>query len=113
MCEALVRHLWDGTQFRSRKAHAGSIPAGDSLINFMPLLLGERLPEDMRSAMAAALEPGGRFVTNFGPATESPASPCYVPDGYWRGPIWGSETVLIADGLMRSGFPRSSHLLLT
>jgi glycogen debranching enzyme len=26
-----------------------------------------------------------------------------VPDGYWRGPIWGPEVVIIVDGLARAG----------
>jgi glycogen debranching enzyme len=54
------------------------------------------------------LRPGGRFVTEFGPATESPASPHYGPDSYWRGPIWPSQTVLLVDGLKRSGFAREA-----
>ncbi len=43
-------------------------------------------------------------MTEHGPATESPHSPLYVPDGYRRGPIWGSETTLLADGLVRAGY---------
>ncbi|MEP6480659.1 MAG: glycogen debranching protein, partial [Rhodoglobus sp.] len=27
----------------------------------------------------------------------------YEDDGYWRGPIWAPSTVLIEDGLRRSG----------
>ncbi|MFW6304101.1 MAG: MGH1-like glycoside hydrolase domain-containing protein, partial [Candidatus Sumerlaeota bacterium] len=37
-------------------------------------------------------------------ATENPQSPLYVESGYWRGPIWGPEVVLITDGLWNAGF---------
>jgi glycogen debranching enzyme len=79
-------------------------PKGDSLINFLAIVAGKRLPRQIRDKVAAGLAPDGRFVTRYGPATENPHSPLYVPDGYWRGPIWGSETVLVADGLARGGY---------
>ena len=28
----------------------------------------------------------------------------YLPDGYWRGPIWDPTTYLIVDGLRRGGW---------
>ncbi len=101
----MIGRLWDGEQFVSRRAFTGEVfPEGDSLINFLPVVLGRRLPAAIRRRLADALEPDGRFVTAHGPATESPGSPLYVPDGYWRGPIWGPEAVIIADGLRRAGF---------
>ena len=102
----LLKRLWNGSQFVSRKAFSGKVfPHGDCLLNFLPAVLGKRLPPAIRAALAAALQPGGRFLTAHGPATENPRSPLYVPDGYWRGPIWGPTTVIIADGLARAGFP--------
>ncbi len=105
LLQRLIEKLWTGEQFITRRAFSGEVhDAGDCLLNFMPIILGTRLPKAIRDAVAAGLAPGGRFVTDHGPATESPASPLYVPDGYWRGPIWGSETVLLIDGLWRGGY---------
>lgn len=103
---ALIERLWNGEQFISRRACDNAVfpQDGDCLINHVPVLLGKRLPKRYRDKVAAALEPGGRFVTHYGPATESPSSPLYVPDGYWRGPIWPPEVVEIVDGLMRGGY---------
>ncbi len=103
---ALIERLWNGEQFISRRAWDNTVfpPNGDCLINFVPIILGTRLPKRYRDTLAAALEPGGRFVTRYGPATESPSSPLYVPDGYWRGPIWPPEVVQIVDGLARGGY---------
>jgi glycogen debranching enzyme len=74
-----------------------------SLINYLPLILGNRLPKRIRNAMIADLQPGGPFLTPFGLATEPPSSPKYMADGYWRGPIWGASTFMIVDGLIESG----------
>ncbi|MGF1448402.1 MAG: amylo-alpha-1,6-glucosidase [Opitutales bacterium] len=101
-----LEHLWTGNAFVSRGAFTGNVQGsgGDSLLNAMAIIGGEYLPKPVAKTLAEALQPDGRFITQFGPATESPHSPLYVPDGYWRGPIWGSETVLLVDGLARAGY---------
>lgn len=105
LTERMLKRLWTGSGFVSLQVPSGRPhPEGDCSINLMPLLLGRRLPSGHRERLAAALKPGGRFVTAYGPATESPTSPHYGPDSYWRGPIWPSQTVLLVDGLERSGF---------
>lgn len=99
----LVEWLWDGQMFRARLLADPDRPLpSTSLVQFMPLLLGSRLPINMRSAMLAKLR-GEGFVTDQGLATESTESPLYEPDGYWRGPIWAPTTLLIWDGLRRQG----------
>ncbi len=108
----MVDRLWNGEQFVTRKAFTGEVfPEGDSLLNHVAIVAGKRLPKAVRQKVAEALAPDGRFVTAFGPATESPQSPLYVPDGYWRGPIWGSSTALVIDGLARAGFrPQAAEM---
>lgn len=79
------------------------VPQKDCLINYIPLELGDRLPDDVRTAMLPAVSPGGKFMTDWGLATQNPTSPKYEPDGYWRGPIWSPSTLLIFDGLVKAG----------
>ncbi|MCX7801016.1 MAG: hypothetical protein N2109_11820 [Fimbriimonadales bacterium] len=101
----MLGRLWDGSGFRALRGPGGETAPGEgSSILLMPLLLGERLPGEVRSKLAARLRPGGPFVTEFGAATESPQSPHYDEDSYWRGPIWPSQTMLLVEGLARSGF---------
>jgi glycogen debranching enzyme len=100
--EALVEELWSGDTFVARGALSGRPSGASSLLVLLPLVLGERLPEDIRRALADRL---GLHLTEHGPATEPVDSPHYDPDGYWRGPIWAPSTALIEDGLRGSGFP--------
>ena len=84
------------------RASDGSVIETRSLLPYISLILGQKLPERIRSAMLQKLS-GDEFQTGHGFATESPHSPCYVPDGYWRGPIWAPATLLLVDGLAACG----------
>lgn len=74
----------------------------ESLILYLPVILGKRLPADIRENLIHILE-SDKFKTEYGLATESPRSPEYESDGYWRGPIWAPSTMLILDGLKECG----------
>lgn len=102
LVRTLVDQLWTGAEFVAVGALSGRRSTGSSLLNLLPLVLGDRLPSDIRTTMADRL---GDHLTDYGPATEPVSSPSYQDDGYWRGPIWAPSTALIEDGLRRSGFP--------
>ncbi|MCZ4271040.1 amylo-alpha-1,6-glucosidase [Maritalea porphyrae] len=105
----LVEKLWNGETFTARKQADPHTPLpGDSLIQYMPLLLGEKLPKEIANALLAKLESSG-ILTNWGPATENPSSAFYTPDGYWRGPIWAPTTMLLFDGLMAQNATRLAY----
>ena len=74
----------------------------DHCFNALPLILGNRLPEDIRRKGIATLK-SNKFMTSNGFATESPASSLYEDDGCWRGPIWAPSTFIIIDGLTECG----------
>ncbi|WP_069771933.1 amylo-alpha-1,6-glucosidase [Streptomyces sp. LUP30] len=97
---ALLDELWDGERFLSRPALGGARTPSASLLDLMPIVLGDRLPHPVRDRLAERID---AHLTPFGLATEHPSSPHYEPDGYWRGPIWAPATVLIEDGLRRAG----------
>ncbi|WP_030453897.1 amylo-alpha-1,6-glucosidase [Herbidospora cretacea] len=100
MRNALLTELWTGERFVARSALTGRTWSSDSLLDLMPVVLGEELPPEVSSVLAGRIE---RHLTEFGPATELPSSPHYQDDGYWRGPIWAPSTILIEDGLRRAG----------
>jgi hypothetical protein len=98
--EALVDELWSGDGFRSGSPGGGPLSAGRSLLDLLPIVLGERLPREIGERLAERI---ASHLTPYGLATEHPDSPHYEPDGYWRGPIWAPSTVLVEDGLRRAG----------
>lgn len=99
----MLAHFWRGDRFVAVRSGDHAVRETETLFLYLPLLLGMRLPEDVRRALVAGLTREGRFITAHGLATESPSSPDYVPDGYWRGPIWAPSTMIIVEGLAACG----------
>jgi glycogen debranching enzyme len=101
MCAAMLAELWVDGRFVARGAGSGLAYSSASLLDLVAIVLGPALPDDVRAALAAGIE---SHLTVHGLATELVCSPEYRSDGYWRGPIWAPSTILIEDGLRRSGF---------
>lgn len=99
LVKGLVAHSWRGKRFVAPRSGDHAVAPGDSLVNFMPLLLGSRLPVEIRRVLIAGLSEPGRFLTEHGLATEATTSPLYRSNGYWRGPIWAPSTQLIVSAL--------------
>ena len=99
----LTEKLWDGNRFLTMNIADGSICAESrSLMRFLPIILGDKLPPEIVSKMKQDLTEGG-YLTEWGLATESIKSPLYRDDGYWLGPIWAPTTLIIVDGFRRAG----------
>lgn len=100
---ALLDQLWTGERFVARGVGTGDTWGSASLLDLMPIVLGEHLPGHVSGALADHIK---AHLTPYGLATELPTSPHYLADGYWRGPIWAPATVLVEDGLRRAGHLR-------
>ncbi len=101
LLDALLGQLWDGSGFVAVGALTGQRSPSTSLLALLPLVLGDRLPEEVRTVLVDRLRD---HLTPYGPATEPVTSEHYEDDGYWRGPIWAPSTALIEDGLRQSGY---------
>jgi glycogen debranching enzyme len=99
----LLSHSVKDDHFYSPLSGSHVAEESRSLINYLPIILGKRLPKQIRKALIADLGPEGPYLTSFGLASEPPSSTKYIEDGYWRGPIWAASTYLIFDGLIASG----------
>ncbi|UUU35511.1 glycogen debranching protein [Streptomyces sp. CA-210063] len=100
---AMFDELWTGDRFVARGVASGDTWHSAGLLDLMPIVLGEHLPDDVSGVLADRIE---AHLTPYGLATELPTSPHYLADGYWRGPIWAPATVLVEDGLRRGGHHR-------
>jgi len=103
LLEKLLTAFWRDDHFVARHARSHEEIPSDSLILYLPLLLGKRLPADVIRHLVAGLEKPNDFLTDHGLATERLRSPYYQADGYWRGPIWAPSTMLLVDGLNAVG----------
>ena len=102
--DLMVAHSWRGDRFVAPRSGDHKV-AGDSdcLLNVMPIVLGTRLPVEIRERLVATLKDEGRFLAPTGFATESLRSAQYDPKGYWRGPVWAPTTHIILTGLRDCG----------
>jgi len=103
LATTMLERLWNGERFVTIGMDTGRSWVSGSLLDLTPIMLGERLPQPVRNALATQI---AAHLTPHGLATEHPDSPQYEGDGYWRGPVWAPPTVLIEDGLRRAGHPR-------
>lgn len=100
----MIDKLWNGEKFLHRHTTTGvSVQNSISSLSYMPIILGERLPKDIKNKLIEGLKRD--LITDHGIATESPKSKLYLADGYWRGPIWPSQMHLLIDGIDRAGEP--------
>jgi glycogen debranching enzyme len=96
-----MAELWNGEEFIARGAMSGRESKSSSLLTLLPIVAGTFLPMEVADKVAARI---ATHLTAFGPATQLPGSDEYEDDGYWRGPIWAPSTILIEDGLRRTGY---------
>jgi len=103
MLQRLLQHCVADNRLVSVRSGSLQPIASQSLLNYLPLILGDRLPGEIRGRMIDDLREGGPYLTRYGYATEPPSGAKYEPNGYWRGPIWAPSTYLLYDALQRCG----------
>src|SRR3984957_998852 len=103
LLKPMLSTLWRKDHFVAIRASDGSAIDSQSLLLYIPIILGKRLPSDVRNKLIQGLTEQGKFRTEHGFATEPLTSKYYTTDGYWRGPIWAPATMLLAEGLDSAG----------
>ncbi len=99
----MLARFWRGDRFVAIRPVDGVEITCDSLQLYLPLVLGTRLPAEVRAALIAGLREPGRFLTRHGLASEALNSEHYRNRGYWRGPIWPAPMLILIDGLTACG----------
>ena len=105
LLKSLVSNYWRDGQFVAQHAFDHKVASTRSLILYLPLVLGKRLPQPILDQLLSRLTESGRFVTENGFATEELSSPLFDPNGYWRGPIWAPTMMMLVQGLDDAGRP--------
>ncbi|MDT7813804.1 MAG: hypothetical protein QOJ42_3720 [Acidobacteriaceae bacterium] len=102
LLELMLQRFWRDGEFVAIHVTDGRTVRSQSLLLYMPIILGARLPASVQTKLVANLRKRASEST-FGLASESESSPLYESDGYWRGPIWAPSTMIIATGLDEMG----------
>lgn len=100
LTKALIDELWRDDHFVARRVRDNREITTQSLVFYMPIILGPRLPPAVSQTLVRRLP---EFLTRWGLASEKVSSRHYTPDGYWRGPIWAPTTLIAYDGLRSLG----------
>jgi hypothetical protein len=98
----MLQRLWQNGDFVAIHVTDGRIIRSRSLLLYMPVILGTRLPASVQTMLLANLRKRAS-ESSFGLASEPESSPLYVSDGYWRGPVWAPSTMIIATALDEMG----------
>ncbi len=97
--DAMLKHLWIGDRFVAKRTGDGFSPPGDCIFQYVPLLLGKRLPETVTRPMVERLQTAGALFSDFGLTTEAMDSDLFDPEAYVRGRIWTPPNWMIPEGL--------------
>jgi putative isomerase len=98
----MIDQLWNGQTFVYRIS--GTKITSDMpncFLPYMPIVISYRLPKNINDKLLAGIEKN--LLTPWGIASESPKSPLYISEGYWRGPIWAPVVHLMVTGIENAG----------
>lgn len=126
LLDRLLAAFWRDDHFVARSIGDGCEHHSATLLLCMPLLLGKKLlgrkllgkklhgeklrgqklignkmPTEIVHQLITTLK--NQFLTEHGLASQSPASPEYESDGYWRGPIWAPVVLILVESLHELG----------
>ncbi len=103
LLDKMIKNLWIDGKFVARRTDNGEYNENSgSILSYMPLILGKRLPDSISNKMINDLKTNGQF-TDVGLASENPNTSLYVEDSYWRGPVWSPPTLIISHGIKECG----------
>ena len=102
LSKLLAYFVRDG-RFEAVKIPEMEVVPSDSLILYLPLILGKRLPEKLRESLILELLKKGHLAGSWGFASEPLDSMLFEEDGYWRGAVWPPVTMILVDTLRQCG----------
>ncbi|MFP4548506.1 MAG: amylo-alpha-1,6-glucosidase [Fidelibacterota bacterium] len=104
LLKLMIDELWMKDQFVTKNSLTGEYnQKSHAFLNYTPILLGEKLPSEIRHQLIKILKAPNSIVTPYGPASEHPDSPYFKEDGYWRGAVWAPQYFFLVEGLKRCG----------
>ncbi|WP_337101101.1 amylo-alpha-1,6-glucosidase [Paenibacillus sp. YIM B09110] len=103
LLDNMLAHFTVNGRLHAVRSGSHEVVESKSLLLYLPLLLGSKLPADLRAIMIKELKTEGLFLTPNGLASERLDSKLFEEDGYWRGPIWAPPMFLLSHALSELG----------
>jgi putative isomerase len=103
LLDNMLTHFNVNDKLHAMRSGTHEIVESKSLLLYLPLLLGSKLPAKLRELMIEELKTEGMFLTENGLASERLDSKRFEEDGYWRGPIWAPPMFLLSHALSELG----------
>ena len=113
MLALMIRELWNGEMFIARTARTHEPVISGSLTHYMPLVLGNRLPQEIIDKMTADLMEEGVFLTKYGLASERLDSDQYRVMGLARGFVLPPQHLLLLTGMYDAGKVEEAKMIAT
>ncbi len=98
--KAISQH-WDGKKIFVRNAEMQEKYETNSLLPLHLLVIGKRLPAEIKEYIIERLKQ--HHYSPYGLSSEALDSPLYEEDGYWRGPAWAPNQVIMTFALQAIG----------
>ena len=103
LTQLMLDKLWNGERFVAVTNHNHEVVATDSVVYYLPLVLGKRLPQAVIDKMTADLLVEGDFLTPFGLCVEKLESEFFRLSGMSRGWVLPASNLLILTGMYNAG----------
>jgi glycogen debranching enzyme len=103
MLRVMLDKMWKSDHFVALHDGDHKIIESQSLLMFLPLILGKQLPQEIRNTLIQHLKEPENFLSTYGLATESLRSPHYKRNGYWLGPMWAPPMMLLIEAIDEDG----------
>jgi hypothetical protein len=95
--------FWNGEMFAPRKNSTHEWVENGSIMSFIPLLLGKRLPQEIIDKTVASLSREGVWLTPYGLSGEKMGSDHFHLTGWSAGPVLAPSQMLVCLGLHACG----------
>ena len=100
----MIVEFWDGERFFAKLSGSHEIVDCQCVALYQPIILGKRLPENIREKLIRDLKDENGFLCQHGIASEHPKSSLFEPlNGFCRGVVVSPVQLMMAIGLKNAG----------
>lgn len=113
MIKKMIDAYWNGEKFIALRNHTHEVIDSECLTDYVPIILGKKLPQEIIDKMTADLLVEGDFLSNVGLATEKISSDQFRQAGFSRGFALPQANLMILTGMYMAGKKDEAKMIAT